>query len=76
MPRIEVSLSYTSSHMSVLLGNIIPVPATLSRPVFQLTPFNNPSLTPTRTSVSNKTFTLVLSDPDATSRAEPVKSQM
>ena len=55
------------------MGNKIKPKKVTSPPVFSI---DASSLAPTRTSGSNMTYTLVLSDPDATSRAEPVKAQM
>ena len=76
-PSVSLNIKYSST--KVELGNTIPVPSTSSPPSFELnTLANTPSeaLSPTRTLAVNKTYTLVLSDPDATSRAEPVKAQM
>jgi len=77
-PTYALSISYASSHTPVSLGNTIPVSSTASRPVFQIIALQASvsSLSPTRTLSTNRTYTLVLSDPDATSRADPVKSQM
>ena len=44
-----------------------------SEPVFNI---YSASLTPTPTEKSNATYILALTDPDATSRADPVKAQM
>ena len=55
------------------LGNKIKPGKVTSPPVFNI---NASPLAPSRTSKSNTTYTLVLSDPDATSRADPVKAQM
>lgn len=55
------------------LGNKIKPKKVSSPPVFSI---DASPLGPTRTSGSNTTYTLVFSDPDATSRAEPVMAQM
>ena len=44
-----------------------------SKPIFDIYPLDT---TPSRTTKDNVTYTLVLTDPDATSRADPVKGQM
>ena len=72
-PSVYVTLSYASKHKTVDLGNKIKPKKVTSQPVFSI---NASPMTPTRTFESNMTYTLVLSDPDATSRAEPVKAQM
>ena len=72
-PSVYVSLSYASAHKVVDLGNKIKPKKVTSPPTFNI---DAPALFPTRTTKSNTTYTLVLSDPDATSRAEPVKAQM
>ena len=66
-------LSYASRHKSVNLGNKIRPKKVSSPPIFTI---EASTLAPTRTLNSNTTYTLVLSDPDATSRAEPVMGQM
>lgn len=55
------------------LGNKIKPKKVTSPPVFNI---DASAIAPTRTLKSNTTYTLVLSDPDATSRAEPVMGQM
>ena len=55
------------------LGNKIKPKAVSSQPVFDIFASDT---TPTRTVKDNVTYTLVLTDPDATSRADPVKAQM
>ena len=72
-PSVYVTLSYASRHKTVDLGNKIKPKKVTSPPVFSI---NASPIDPTRTFKSNTTYTLVLSDPDATSRAEPVKAQM
>jgi len=60
------------------LGNILPVPLTSDTPAYSIKPVNEHLLAgrPTRTLAPNRTLTLVLADPDATSRANPTKGQM
>ena len=72
-PSVYVTLSYASRHKTVDLGNKIKPKKVTSPPVFSI---NVSPIAPTRTFKSNTTYTLVLSDPDATSRAEPVMAQM
>ena len=55
------------------LGNKIKPKAVASQPIFDIFTFDT---APTRTVKDNVTYTLVLTDPDATSRADPVKAQM
>jgi phosphatidylethanolamine-binding protein len=69
-PAYFIDLAYPKGHEAVLLGNDIPVKAVSKRPTFTFH-----SLAPTSTK-KNSTFTLVLTDPDATSRADPAKSEM
>jgi phosphatidylethanolamine-binding protein (PEBP) family uncharacterized protein len=69
-PTYDIDLAYPKAHESVRLGNDIPVKAVSKRPTFTFH-----SLVPTPTK-KNSTFTLVLTDPDATSRADPAKSEM
>jgi phosphatidylethanolamine-binding protein len=70
-PSYSVSVSYASAHENVQLGNDIPVSAVDSRPTFEFH-----SLSPDKHAEKNKTFTLVLTDPDAKSRAKPKMSEM
>lgn len=69
-PTYYIDLSYPKAHEPVLLGNDIPVKAVSKRPTFTFHP-----LAPTPTK-KNSTFTLILTDPDATSRADPTMSEM
>jgi len=76
IPTFALSLSYTSAHKTVSLGNNIHPSDTSLRPVFEIHPLPSiPSLSPTRTLASNRTYTIVLTDPDATSRADPINGQ-
>ena len=70
-PSYYVSISYPTSHEFVQLGNDIPVSSVSSRPVFEFFPLES-----TTASDKNKTFTLILTDPDAKSRSKPKKSEM
>ncbi|MCJ1477035.1 hypothetical protein MMC13_005706 [Lambiella insularis] len=76
-PAFALTLSYTSAHKTVSLGNEISPSDTSSAPNFEIHSLSSTStLSPTRTLASNRTYTLVLTDPDATSRDHPVKAQM
>jgi phosphatidylethanolamine-binding protein (PEBP) family uncharacterized protein len=70
-PSYSVSVSYASAHESVQLGNDIPVSAVDSRPIFEFH-----ALSPDKHADKNRTFTLILTDPDAKSRAKPKMSEM
>jgi len=70
-PSYDVAVSYSSSHEAVQLGNDIPVSAVDSRPTFEFH-----ALAPDEHADKNKTFTLILTDPDAKSREEPKMSEM
>ena len=72
-PSVSILLSYPSKHKSVTLGNKIKPKAVTSQPIFDIFASDT---SPTRTIKDNVTYTLVLTDPDATSRADPVKAQM
>ena len=78
LPSHSLTLSYPSAHTTVNLGNQI-LPSSVSvPPIFEIHSLLCPSsaLSPTRTLASNTTYTLVLSDPDATSRANPTMGEM
>ncbi|KAI4160704.1 MAG: hypothetical protein L6R39_000163 [Caloplaca ligustica] len=66
----------TDSHKAVTLGNKIKPNAVSSSPNVIIHALSHGSTSPTSTIGSNITYTLVLTDPDATSRAEPVKAEM
>lgn len=70
-PSYAVAVSYPSSHESVQLGNDIPVSAADSRPIFEFH-----ALSPDKHADRDKIFTLILTDPDAKSRAKPKWSEM
>ena len=70
-PSYSVSVSYASAHESVQLGNDIPVSAVDARPTFEFH-----ALSPDEHADKNKTFTLILTDPDAKSRQKPKMSEM
>ena len=70
-PTYSIAVSYASSHESVQLGNDIPVSAVESRPTFEFH-----ALSPDEHADKNKTFTLILTDPDAKSREKPKMSEM
>lgn len=67
-PTIHVDVFYPSSHNRVNLGNNISPSNVSSAPVFEI---HDASTLP-----RNVTYTLVLTDPDATSRSNPVKAEM
>ena len=77
-PKVALHLNYLHKKVNVNLGNDIPVPDTAKAPHFDITPLNalGADLLPTPTKPVGKTLTLVLTDPDATSRVDPVKGQM
>ena len=72
-PSHSVSITYPKSHESVQLGNDIPVGSVTPRPAFE---FHAMSIEGVGPDFSNKTFTLILTDPDATSRDNPTLSEM
>ncbi|MCJ1469381.1 hypothetical protein MMC07_008014 [Pseudocyphellaria aurata] len=67
-PQIHVDVFYPSSHTPVNLGNNISPSNVSSAPVFEIHDAS--------TLLSNRIYTLVLTDPDATSRSNPVKAEM
>lgn len=69
-PAIALSISYVSKDKDVRLGNKIKPKAVQDQPQFAL------KAIPTRTIDVDATYVLALTDPDATSRSEPVKAQM
>lgn len=72
-PTHSLSIIYPKSDESVELGNDIPVASVSSRPDFE---FHTISVEDAPPGSSNKTFTLVLTDPDAKSRENPQWSEM
>lgn len=70
-PTYYLDISYPKSHETVLLGNDIPVKSVSKRPVFTFH-----SLTPPPANTKTPTLTLILTDPDATSRDDPKWSEM
>jgi phosphatidylethanolamine-binding protein len=72
-PTHSVSITYPKAHESVQLGNDIPVTSVSSRPVFEFHSMSTEGGTP---GSSNKTLTLILTDPDAKSRDNPKWSEM
>lgn len=75
--QIYVNVSYPSSHSSVNLGNSISPSNVSTSPVFEIRSIRNAaSLVPTTTLPTNVTYTLVLTDPDATYRLDPVMAEM
>ncbi|KAL2037679.1 hypothetical protein N7G274_009624 [Stereocaulon virgatum] len=72
-PSVSITLAYPNKHKSVNLGNRLKPKAVKSQPVFTI---HVSGIAPTRTTKDNAAYVLVLTDPDATSRTEPVKAQM
>ena len=74
-PSFDLILTYSSKHQVVQLGNKIKPSAVQSAPNVEI--FARPStLAPTRTLSSNVSYTLALTDPDATSRVDPKMGEM
>lgn len=74
-PSISLHISYPSSHSDVSLGNDLSPSAVQSSPAFSISAFTL-SDTPSRTLKPDTTYTLALTDPDATSRADPKMGEM
>ncbi|KIV83062.1 hypothetical protein PV11_05122 [Exophiala sideris] len=70
-PSYFIDINYPKAHERVLLGNDIPVDSVSERPVFTFYSILSPSI-----QAKNSTFTLALTDPDATSRDNPKMSEM
>jgi len=68
-PSYYIDLAYPKFHEPVMLGNDIPVKAVSKRPTFSFHAITPP------VEDSNSTFTLILTDPDATSRDNPKLSE-
>ncbi|KAI4132068.1 MAG: hypothetical protein LQ338_000926 [Usnochroma carphineum] len=76
-PLFSLNISYPDSKTWVDLGNTIKPKAVSSSPDLIIHALDDESDSiPTPTISSNITYTFVLSDPDATSRSEPVKAEM
>ncbi|KAL8722633.1 MAG: hypothetical protein Q9225_000939 [Loekoesia sp. 1 TL-2023] len=77
IPLFSLNITYPSAGKSVRLGNKIKPKAVSSSPdLIAHAVSGDDSSIPTPTIRSNITYTFVLTDPDATSRAEPVKAEM
>ena len=70
-PSFVITPYYPASNTTVELGNRVKPEAVSSRPDLYMS-----MVKPTETVKANGTYTLVLSDPDATSQADPAKAQM
>ena len=70
-PSLSIFVSYPLHHKAVDLGNKIKPQAVAVVPNFEIV---TSSIASTKTLNPSASFTLVLTDPDATSRAEPVKA--
>jgi len=71
-PTYYVDIAYPEAHERVLLGNDIPVDSVSDRPTFT---FHKITASPDA-GAKDSTFTLILTDPDAKSRAKPKMSEM
>lgn len=71
---MSLHISYPSSHSDVSLGNSFPPSAAQAAPSFSISPLSH-SVGPSRTLKPHTTYTLALTDPDATSRSNPTMSQ-
>ena len=77
LPTFSVSVYYPKTQSHVKLGNTLLPSAVSSSPnvlIHQLS--SSEKLTSTPTIRANVTYTLALTDPDATSHADPVKGEM
>ncbi|KAI9873497.1 MAG: hypothetical protein M1830_000343 [Pleopsidium flavum] len=72
-PSISLTISYPSAHESVDLGNTISPSDVESAPAFEL---HAPSTSLLPITNTNTIYTLILTDPDATSRSSPKMSEM
>ena len=70
-PIYRIIAAYSRSHQQVQLGNYVPEEAVQSRPAFEFAHLESIADPP-----DNSTFTLILTDPDATSRDDPKMSEM
>ncbi|EGE78336.2 phosphatidylethanolamine-binding protein [Blastomyces dermatitidis ER-3] len=87
-PTFSLLISYPSTHTTIALGSYISPSAVRSQPVFEFHPFliplssntnPNPSPHPTPASKphrSEKSYSIILTDPDAKSRKHPIWSEM
>lgn len=74
-PSYALTVSWPSSHESAQLGNDIPVSSVSSRPAFTFFSLPSSAVFPAPRISKNTTFTLALTDPDATSRTNPKWSE-
>ena len=70
-PTYRIIAAFPKYHESVLLGNQISEKAVQHRPTFEFQDLETIGSRP-----DNSTFTLILTDPDATSRDDPKMSEM
>lgn len=70
-PSYRIMLAYPKYHERVTLGNFLSEKVVKKRPAFQFQYLDLPMNPP-----DNSTFTLILTDPDATSRDNPEMSEM
>ena len=74
-PSVSLHLSYPPSHSDVSLGNKLSPSDVKASPFFSISSLSL-SLTPSRTLKPDTTYTLALTDPDATSRSDPKMGEM
>ncbi|KAL8842713.1 MAG: hypothetical protein Q9170_000369 [Blastenia crenularia] len=75
-PLYSINITYPSAHKTVNLGNKIKPKAVSSTPDLIARAISEDDAYPTPTIHENTTYTFVLTDPDATSRSDPVKAEM
>ncbi|PGH08016.1 hypothetical protein GX51_01456 [Blastomyces parvus] len=81
-PTFSLLISYPSTHTTIALGSYVSPDAVRSQPVFEFHPLlNPPSPNPNPTPAPKphhptKSYSLVLTDPDAESRRHPIWSEM
>ncbi|KAL1980888.1 hypothetical protein VTN96DRAFT_3345 [Rasamsonia emersonii] len=73
LPQYSLQITYPATHTTVQLGNQVQPSQVHSTPVFDFRPLGSSSLS---ADTNNKTFTLILTDPDARSRKNPDWSEM
>ncbi|KAK2803787.1 hypothetical protein FQN51_003017 [Onygenales sp. PD_10] len=74
-PSFSFLLTYPSSHKTIALGNHLPPPTVHSQPVYQFHPLTPPIPSPKPTPHQNS-YTIILTDPDAKSRLNPIWSEI
>ncbi|KAI1928761.1 carboxypeptidase Y inhibitor [Ophidiomyces ophidiicola] len=69
--RFSLNITYPSTHTEAKLGNKIPITKAQDSPRYEFSPIGSSD----STSNSNQAYTLVLTDPGAKSREEPIWSE-